>query len=219
MSNKTPTKRHRYTPEQLDMAVAAIGFQSLSDAFGRASVLCALCTGVVLMRAKDALPHGQFDRWIEDKVPGISRPTAARYLALAQCFRESVSPQRFRAVTKLAGMDPKTITPDVVAKEVGRLDRLIDGRTLTDLYRGFGIIPPKPSGAKALPEALEGNKADPMERATKEAKQCVFDFTRTASWALESGAVDYLEPEEREQAVGSARAMLEALTGKKVVLQ
>lgn len=215
----TPT-RYRYAAEDLALAKKAVGFQELADGFGRASVLCAICTGIILVQAKEQLPHGQFEKWVEAKVRGISKRTAQRYLSLAQAFRDQVSPGVYKSLERLANEDPEKLTPTYIARAVGRLESITDGRTLTDLFRDFGILPAKQGGG--APALGAGGTPDPLGAQKRDARQLFFDFGRMAEWAVASEVLDFLEDLDEDEVgkvVTNTTQVLERLTGKKVVLK
>jgi hypothetical protein len=82
------------------------------------AVRCALSAGAILLAVRDRLPHGTFLLWISTNCGSVSSRTAQRYMALAEAAaneaREGVADGAPRA--------------------------LIGDRSLTDLYRDYGIV-------------------------------------------------------------------------------
>lgn len=106
-----------------------------------AAVKYAIATGIELLRMKAILPHGEFGDWIKNSCLFSAR-TATNYMGLAH------------KIMITWDNDGRCTTSETEAKllEVGAdyseaidhaLDTtLMDGRTLSDLYCDYGLIPP-----------------------------------------------------------------------------
>lgn len=93
------------------MAAAAVGY-------GQMAIRYALKAGEIMNRAKELLPHGEFEAWLETKVPDVSLPTCQRWARMAKASR----------------LMDLLDNPDI--------------KTITDAYRATGILPePEPKDA------------------------------------------------------------------------
>ena len=108
--------------DERDLMDTAAARVSELDAMARRAaseaVRCALAAGAILLAVKGRLPHGAFLLWLSQNCGSVSERTAQKYMALAE---------RTQAEAEALPTDdgPKA---------------LIGDRSLTDLYRDYGIV-------------------------------------------------------------------------------
>lgn len=106
-----------------------------------AAVKYAIATGIELLRVKKSLPHGEFGDWIKTACM-FSPRTASNYMTLANKILITwdedgtcTSSQTERNLLA-EGADYSEAIDHALDST------LLDGRTLSDLYSDYGIIPP-----------------------------------------------------------------------------
>ena len=109
--------------DERDLMDTAAARVSELDAMARRAaseaVRCALAAGAILLAVKGRLPHGAFLLWLSQNCGSVSERTAQKYMALAE--RTQAEAEALPA----DGDGPKA---------------LIGDRSLTDLYRDYGIV-------------------------------------------------------------------------------
>jgi len=86
------------------MAASAVGY-------GQMAIRYAIKAGVIMNKAKELVPHGEFEQWLESCGTDVSYITCYRWMKLA----------------KLSHLKDLMDNPDV--------------KTITDAYRATGILP------------------------------------------------------------------------------
>lgn len=131
----------------LDMAAARVTeWDSQAKHHARQAVNMALAAGAVLLAVRDRLPHGAFLAWVATNCGNISERTARRYMDLAE---------RAAAEFEASGGG-------------GAPKALIGDRSLTDLYRDYGIV--RKEASEKWGGAREGAGRKPKDAATVEAE-------------------------------------------------
>ena len=139
------------------MAASAVGY-------GQLAIRYAIKAGEIMNKAKDIVPHGEFEQWLETCGCDISRPTMTRWMKLAKSSH----------VINL--MD----NPDI--------------KTMTDAYRATGILPePEPKaetgeGDKERPPFTLTFKTayhHPSEWQRDAARDFLYEFERIARTAMQ----------------------------------
>lgn len=103
----------------LDMAAARVTeWDSQAKHHARQAVNMALAAGAVLLAVRDRLPHGTFLLWVSEHCGSVTPRTAQKYMLLAE---------RAAAEFEASGGG-------------GAPKALIGDRSLTDLYRDYGIV-------------------------------------------------------------------------------
>lgn len=133
----------------LDMAAARVTeWDSQAKHHARQAVNLALAAGAVLLAVRDRLPHGAFLAWVATNCGSVTPRTAQNYMRLAE---------RAAAEFEASGGG-------------GAPKALIGDRSLTDLYRDYGIVGREASEKWGGAREGAGRKAaapDPREDAEK----------------------------------------------------
>ena len=136
------------------LATQALQYHLVAKNSAGVAVMAAAYCGTILKRAKEMLPHGEFGKWAEQYLPLISAPTRSRYLALAEHLNAQIYHRdnfELSDIARISLPDPRDIHTTENNKLSLALQDIIDGRSLTDLYKDFGIIKGR---------VTKGNKAE-----------------------------------------------------------
>lgn len=102
-------------------------------------VVFAYLAGAELLAQKEECAHGAFIKWVEENLPDITVRTAQRYMGFAESLQAEVA-----TVANLDLPRLQLTNGDAQAAEIEKVAAAIkevaDGKTLTELYRGFGLI-------------------------------------------------------------------------------
>ena len=181
-------------PAQLDFVAANIvRWHMVARNCAQAAVMAALLCGAEICRAKGLLPHGSFESWCGLRLPGLPKRTRARYMKLAQDIQErvrlvdegkSVTVALLR--TDLESSDRAALGQGILPdprdlqraedSELGRVvHEITDGKTLSELYRAYGILKPKANRSDQAEEELRraagGRAPTPVDEAAVYASQ------------------------------------------------
>ena len=139
------------------MAASAVGY-------GQMAIRYAIKAGEIMNKAKDIVPHGEFENWMEGCGVNVSLQTCQRWMKLAKASH----------VRDLLG------NPDI--------------KTMTDAYRATGILPePEPKaeggeGEKDRPPFTLSFKTQyhhPSEWQRDAARDFLYEFDRLAKLAMQ----------------------------------
>lgn len=133
-----------------------------------------LVFGILCIRAKDLIPHGDFHKWIETNCPRISYRTARQFKKLTEAILGTLDPKM--AHCAILDFDPEKLfsvpshqLPEAIAKVRSELDEVIEHKSQYQLELEFGIRKPRAGqlvgkGNTNNPEGKNGaNKAkDPF---------------------------------------------------------
>jgi hypothetical protein len=137
------------------MAAAAVGY-------GQMAIRYAIKAGAIMNKAKELVPHGEFEQWLESSGTDVAYITCYRWMKLA----------------KLSHVKDLMDNPDI--------------KTITDAYRATGILPepePKAEGGEGEKERPPFTLTFKTQwRATSEwsrdaAKDFLYEFDRLAQLA------------------------------------
>lgn len=159
------------TPEQLPTLSEADLVGRIEEA-GRKSdfhyqhaVAFAILQGVYLAHAKETVAHGNFKKWIKEKLPGIHYTTANRNRKLALAIRDQIKssaratfgPNDIMSLPVLKG-DKRS----KVLEAIEKIEAITEGRSLRRLCFDFEVCNrPDPRGGKRTP-------AEPSRELTEE---------------------------------------------------
>lgn len=169
------------------------------------SVVSAIMVGVLLSHAKENFVHGDFQQWIKGKLPHISYATANRYRKLAEGIRDNEKLRRatfdFDRLLQLP-----FLPDDEQAKLLSKVEKLTDGKSLTQLYFDFDVVKkPDPKGGARI--SAPGGDDKPakvrqptLEELTAAAKQRWKIIVAKVSEAHGEGNYALI-PEDQRQAI------------------
>jgi hypothetical protein len=192
MKNVTPTKHNAVTPAEAinpidhtlpvplaDLAQAIVHCHDRARQAAQFQVLYALRCGILLLKAKEQIPHGGFLEWLESSLPTIHRATANRYMQLL----DRINDDKCRTVRHLQFLQSPTLDEDIrndpklIEETVEKVGQITDKKTLTDLYKGYGIIKPTKLDIHGTNNP-EGSRARPVPSDPYEDKR-----QKAANWA------------------------------------
>jgi hypothetical protein len=139
------------------MAASAVGY-------GQMAIRYAIKAGEIMNKAKELVPHGGFEQWLESCGVDVSYQTCNRWMKLA----------------KLSHVRDLMNNPDI--------------KTITDAYRATGILPePEPKaeggeGEKEKPPFVLSFKTQyrlPSEWQRDAARDFLYEFERLAKLAMQ----------------------------------
>ena len=149
--------------EQLKIAAGeANKMASSAVGYGQMAIRFAIKAGMIMNQAKEIVPHGEFDQWLETCGCEVSRPTMTRWMKLAK------------------------------SSHVINLLENPDIKTMTEAYRATGILPePEPKdeggeGAKEKPPFTLSFKTKyhhVSEWSADAARDFIYEFDRIAKLA------------------------------------
>lgn len=139
------------------MAASAVGY-------GQMAIRYAIKAGEIMNKAKDILPHGEFEKWLESCGVEASYQTCNRWMKLA----------------KVSSVRDLMDNPDI--------------KTITDAYRATGILPepePKQDGGEGEKErppftlSFKTQYHHPSEWNRDVARDFLYEFDRIAKLAMQ----------------------------------
>ena len=139
-------------------AAWALTFHDGALQAARMSVVNAVACGVQLAKAKAEMPHGEFGKWRKRYAPALANGTAHRYMSLRA--RLAAELPGFARVEKLLDVDPATITPEQAERVVARVGKLVESRSLNQLYLDFGVIKPRETPSRKAARKLPARTGD-----------------------------------------------------------
>ena len=115
------------------------------------TIIYALRCGFYCHHAKAQLPHGQFQKWAEENITGITKKTRENYMNLyIKLKSETVSllknddlknaPSAFLDLIESPGFMAQIQDPDWIAKLSNQVLEIFNGASITELYSQYGII-------------------------------------------------------------------------------
>jgi hypothetical protein len=139
------------------MAASAVGY-------GQMAIRYAIKAGEIMNKAKELVPHGEFEQWLLDSGVEASYQTCNRWMKMA----------------KVSSVRDLMDNPDI--------------KTITDAYRATGILPdpePKASteeGGRVKPSFVLNFKTEykhVSEWQPSDARDFLYEFDRIASLAMQ----------------------------------
>lgn len=108
----------------------------------------ALRIGILLLKAKENLKHGEFEPWLENNVTEVRRRQAFNFMRLARIFIEQKQIEPSKAYLLCEAKSEQVVTAEPKAKKlVQAVFEFIQDKSLNDLFKEHGIKdPPKPKG-------------------------------------------------------------------------
>lgn len=140
----------------------ALAFHQLSKNCAQYAVLYAARAGAELVRAKEACGHGQFEKWVNKNLPTIGARTARRYMALAEGLQTRLKESNRTSVSVLNLLDlpdPRDLKAVEHSKVAQAVQKISDGKTVTQLYLDLGIVKPRKSKGAEGEEKIRKAKA------------------------------------------------------------
>jgi hypothetical protein len=141
--------------EASKMAASAVGY-------GQMAIRYAIKAGAIMNKAKELVPHGEFEQWLESCGTDVAYITCYRWMKLA----------------KLSHVKDLMDNPDI--------------KTITDAYRATGILPepePKVEGGESEKEkppfvlSFKTQYRQPSEWSRDSARDFLYEFERLAKLA------------------------------------
>lgn len=152
------------TEEARTWASWAMSYHMGTTAAAQATVVNALACAVQLSRAKEGLPHGEFEKWRKKYLPDIPCRTAQRYLQLLdQLQLEDGS--KCATVAHLLDVNPTEVSEQQAKRVVAKVSKLLEGRNLQQLYMDFGLVKPRQTKDVKLMKRLPPKTGDAHQDA------------------------------------------------------
>lgn len=129
----------------------AIQLHDEFEAFGKLeneASFRALRIGILLLKAKENLKHGEFEPWLEKNVTEVRRRQAFNFMRLAKIFIENKHIEQHKAYLLCeAKSEPAIKASPAEQKLVQAVFDFIQDKSLNDLFKEHGIKDaPKPKG-------------------------------------------------------------------------
>ncbi len=125
----------------------ALAFHQLSKNCAQYAVLYAARSGAELIQAKEACGHGQFMKWVNKHLPSIGHQCANRYMSLAEGLQAKIKTlpnyASVRNLNLLDLPDPRDLKSVEHSKVARAVQKISDGKTVTQLYLDLGIVKPR----------------------------------------------------------------------------
>jgi hypothetical protein len=222
MVNKKTTQSLQLTrdsEEARKIAMWAIGHHGLTRAGATLTVVAAIACGIQLKKAKELLPHGEYEKWWKKYMQCISRRTVHRYLSLV-IFLEHVAGGKCATVAHLLDVPPEKMTTEYAKQVAPHVAKVVEGKSLTQLYQDFGIIKARASKFDEARErdrrVAEASFGAPEDRQMYLALE-LFGEVREKLTMWET-VIDAMPDAKRDEAVRALSLVIERLSGKKVRL-
>jgi len=126
------------------------------------TVMNAIACGIQLQKAKESLPHGDFRKWQTKYLKTISTRTATRYLSLVQRMSHELA-TKWDTVALLLDVSPEKFTPEYASKIAPRVKKLVEGKSVRELYEDFGIIKPRQTATEKVLKRIGPRTGDKEE--------------------------------------------------------
>lgn len=137
------TKRAIDSEDSRKRATRVISYHEGTLIGANMTVMNALACGVQLMKAKEELPHGEFMKWRKKYVgESVSSRTLDNYLALSKGLNKQLG-SKFATVANLLDVDPADVPDDYAKKIMPRINKVLEGKSLGQLYQHLGIGKPR----------------------------------------------------------------------------
>lgn len=162
-------KRSINTKEARTIATRTLSYHEGTKRGAEMTLVNALACGIQLQRAKELLPHGQFMAWRKSLGSSVSPRTLDNYLALVNRLAGQLG-SKFATVANLLDIAPENFTPKYAVKIMPTVKKLVEGRTVRELYEGLGIIKPKQTKARAFQDKVGPSTGDPKADSEARAK-------------------------------------------------
>lgn len=182
------------------------------------AVMYAARCGAELNRAKEICEHGDFMKWCKKNIPEIKDRTVNKYMKLAEGITAKML--KFAPSANLLQLpDPRDLKATAHSKVAQAVQKIADGKTVTQLYLEFGIV--KPKRTKTVRDAEE--LAEQPEHETEEERRA--RLTHAGFENFKGSAAEFctitkhLNSEDFNETIVILTQMLEGLTSKKVVLK
>lgn len=196
-----------------ERAVNIVRLYRGSRAHAAAAVIMALKGGAELLELKEEVGNrGGFVEIVRDRL-GIPHSTALNHMRLARATVEALRPiiatVTIKDVTDMVEELTEARRGSKAAKLFKAVEDVIAGRSLTEVYSGFGIGGKAPKALPA-PAAAPASPAEVEERAKELASQAWTRITRAIRNELEDGSLAMLSATERAAIEATLRDGLEA---------
>lgn len=211
------------------IATWALGHHDGTRAGATLTVVSAIACGIQLNKAKELLPHGEFMKWCKKYLGSIDHRTATRYMALAVDLQTkldtvpNLKPSKFATVANLLDIAPEHMTVEYARKVAPRVAKLVEGKSIKELYEEFGIIKPREAcdrEAQELVKKVEAqNPKNAKERQMLFAKEIFGDVIRHLNTFEKFVDTNGIDPDTQDDAVAKLKEMLEKLSGGKVEIK
>ena len=202
--------------EARTMATWALEYHGAARQAAGVTVMMALACGIQLAKAGEIYGHGLFGKWQKKYLPMLSAQMVSRYCGLVEGLKAKHG-EEWEKVSKLLDVAPSELEGDGAKKVVKRVEQLVTGKTVRELFDAYGTTEPRtPSDAEAqkLVAAAPENREDRQLYFAK----AVFGGVLGGLERCEQFA-DVLDDETRKHAVEKLTALLTQLTGAKVLIQ
>ncbi len=188
--------------EVLRFGAMMIELRGVLSARGQNSALCPT-------RGPTAKGTG-LDSWLSAHAPSISRPTAYRFLSLAEGLREEFRLGVRCDLVRLLSAPLEELEP-AQAKRRARIEEFLEGKSQRQLLFDFGIEHPRPRGGRQEPVAMDpADRADRWARESRESAVAIFRdlelLMRSDRWRVLSDAELDGAIERAEDALAQLRA-------------
>lgn len=200
------------------MATWALGHHDGTRAGAKFALISAIACGIQLNKAKQLLPHGEFQKWQKKYLGSFTDRTARRYMTVLDQVRAKVKSD---TVSDLLDIPPDKLTFEYCRQVFPRVQKLVEASTMKELLQDESVIKaPKASDQEAQDRAARVSAKNPE---TDEEKQLLFaqEFWTEVETSLEKFArfykdgITHSEVKEKveKKAIKQLVALLESITG------
>jgi len=187
--------------------------QRLMDT-GRDHLVYTVIWGLVMNKAKEILPHGDFGHWLAHEVPEFSNGATHRYMALAADIQT-----KFPIVGNLKFLQSgETTTLELKDSEVKQIEQAAHEyagqRNITAMYRDLGLVrPPKRAGGTRRDQPQNAKAtAESRTKAVDELLSTIRAYIRIATECKDLDRASVREVADTLDACVEFSALLRPLT-------
>lgn len=143
------------------------------------TIMNAIACGIQLNKAKEELPHGEFMKWHRKYLKTIGDRSTRNYMSLVLNLK-ALHPGKMATVANLLDVDPSKVSPEYTRKLMPKVQNLIEGKTVKELYDGFGITKARKKMDQKARDRISREPEDPEERRKFYAKEFADEFVEVA---------------------------------------
>lgn len=152
----------------------------------------ALRIGILLLKAKESLKHGEFEPWLKNNVTEVRRSQSFNFMRLARIFIAQKHIDQANSYLLCEAKSEQVITAEPKTKKILQMVfDFIQDKSLNDLFKEHGIKDaPKPKGgANHLHEFLRENYPDHPEYLKMSLRELPKEVKQEWEKFLRAGAI------------------------------
>ena len=104
------------------------------------AIIFALRCGMLCIKAKAKLPHGQFLSWIKNNIHGLTDRTCRKHMEFAKNYKLERDSDLSEEELTSADFTTKLADREYLSDLAARAGQFTQGRSLTELYEDYGVI-------------------------------------------------------------------------------